>query len=119
MQTASRMTKDLTLPALTQDMLSVLYVLRAIRPRPGDRLEIPISDSGWLYNATFVVSAPEMVKNAAGIAVPALRVAPQVTDEKRQRISGSLVFWLSNDEALKPVRMEAALAVGRVVLALK
>ena len=80
MQTASKMEKDLTLRPLTQDMLSAFYVLRSISPRPGDKLEIPVSDSGWNYAVTFVVTGPESAKTAAGTAAPALRVTPQVID---------------------------------------
>lgn len=119
MQTASKMEKDLTLQPLMQDMLSAFYVLRSISPQPGDRLEIPVSDSGWSYKVTFVVSGPEPAKNAAGTAVPSLRVTPQVIDEKGQRVGEGFVFWLANDATLKPVRMEGRLAAGRVVIALK
>lgn len=119
MQTASKMEKDLSLKPLTQDMLSAFYVLRSISPRPGDRLEIPVSDSGWNYAVTFVVSGPETANNAAGSAVPALRVTPQVIDEAGKRVGQGFVFWLSNDAALKPVRMEGRLAAGSIVIALR
>jgi hypothetical protein len=119
METASKMRKDLTLLPLSQDMLSAFYVLRAISPRPGDRLEIPVSDSGWMYKVTFVVTGPEMVKDAAGRSVSTLKVVPQVIDEGGKRVGEGFSFWLSNDAALKPVRMEGSLAAGRIVIALK
>jgi hypothetical protein len=119
MKTASHMRKDLKLPALTQDLLSAIYVLRAIQPRTGDRLEVPVSDSGWLYKVTFVIGAVESVKKADGTAVPALKVTPEVVDEGGKRAASGTVFWLSNDAALKPVRIEGALAAGRIVIALK
>ncbi len=119
MKTASKMQKDVTLDPLTQDMLSAIYVLRAIRPQTGDKLEIPVSDSGWMYTATFVVGAAEAVKKADGSVVQALRVTPQVINEKGQPAAGGFVLWLSNDAALAPVRMEGSLAAGRIVLALK
>ena len=119
MKTASHMRKDLQLPPLTQDMLSAIYVLRSIQPRPGDRLEMPISDSGWLYRVAFVVGAPESVQKADGSAVSALRVTPRITDEAGKPVSSNTVLWLSHDAALKPVRMEAALTVGRIVMAMR
>lgn len=119
MKTASLMTTDVTLPPLTQDLLSAVYVLRAIQPRTGDRLDIPVTDSGKLYTATFVVGGVEQVKKADGTAVAALRVTPDVRDQAGKRTAAGSVLWLSNDAALKPVRMEASLPVGRIVLALK
>jgi hypothetical protein len=119
MQTASKMHKDLILKPLTQDMLSSMYVLRSISPRPGDKLEIPVSDSGWLYRVIFNVAAAEPVKKAGGAVVQALRVTPDVFDEKGQRVGQGFVLWLSNDASLTPVRMEGPLAAGHVVLALK
>lgn len=119
MKTASMMTLDLTLPPLTQDVLSAIYVLRSIQPRPGDRLEVPVSDSGHLYRVTFVVGNEERVKKADGSLVGALGVTPQAIDEKGKSAGSGLRLWLSNDARLAPVRLEAALTVGRIVLALK
>jgi hypothetical protein len=119
MKTASHMKVDLQLPPLTQDLLSAIYVLRSIAPRPGDRLEIPVSDSGKLYKVTFVVGAVESVKKADGTSISALRVTPNITDQKGQPAGRGTTLWLSNDAALKPVRMEGALAAGRIVIALK
>lgn len=119
MKTASLVSKELSLPPLTQDVLSAVYVLRAIQPRSGDRLEIPVSDSGRIYKTTFVVGGVESVKRADGTAVAALRVIPDVRDESGRRTAAASVLWLSNDAALKPVRMETSLPVGRIVLALK
>lgn len=119
MKTASLMTKDLTLPPLTQDVLSAIYVLRSIQPRPGDRLDVPVSDSGRLYNVTFVVGAEEKVKKADGSVVGALAVTPRAVEVGGKSAGSGLRFWLSNDAKLVPVRLEAGLTVGRVVLALK
>ncbi|HYE85767.1 MAG TPA: DUF3108 domain-containing protein [Vicinamibacterales bacterium] len=119
MKTASVMVKDLTLPPLTQDMLSAIYVLRSIQPRPGDRLDIPVSDSGRLYRITFVVGGEEQVKKADGTLVRAFGVMPQAIEESGKKVGSGVRFWLSNDAKLAPVRMEAALTVGRVVLALR
>ena len=119
MQTRSKMQKDLKLKALTQDMLSSMYVLRAISPRTGDKLDIPVSDSGWNYMVTFNVGGAEPVKIANGTSVAALRVTPTVINEEGRNVGQGFVFWLSNDAALKPVRMEGPLAAGHVVLALK
>lgn len=76
-------------------------------------------EPGKLYTTTFVVGGVEQVKKADGTAVPAVRVTPDVRDQAGKRTAVGSVLWLSNGAALKPVRMEASLPVGRIVLALK
>ncbi len=100
MQTASKMVKDLTLATATQDVLSV-------------------SDSGWLYQVLWTVGQVEPVKTASGQTVQALRVTPRATDEKGQAVGTGSVLWLATDGSYRPVRLEAAATVGRIVLALK
>jgi hypothetical protein len=119
MKTASLMHLDLQLPPLTQDLLSAIYVLRSIQPRTGDRLEIPVSDSGKLYKVTFIVGGVEPQKKSDGTAVQALRVTPEIRDEKGKPAAAGSVLWLANNPSLTPVRMEASLPVGRVVVALR
>jgi hypothetical protein len=119
MQTASKMQKDVALDVATQDMLSALYALRTIAPRPGETFTMPVSDSGWLYQVTWTIGRPEAVKIASGQTVQALRVTPTIKDEQGKSVASTSVLWLATDGTFKPVRMEAALAVGRVVLALK
>ena len=119
MKTASLMHLDLQLPPLTQDLLSAIYVLRSIQPRTGDRLEIPVSDSGKQYKVTFIVGGVEPQKKSDGTSVPALRVTPDIRDEKGKPTAAGSVIWLANNPSLTPVRMEASLPVGRVVVALR
>lgn len=119
MKTASLMNVDLSLPPLTQDILSSIYVLRSIQPRPGDRLEIPVSDSAKLYQVTFAVGNAESVAKSDGTRVPALRVTPNVKLVGGESPASGTVLWLANDATFRPVRMETTLAVGRIVIALK
>ena len=119
MQTASKMVKDVALSAATQDLLSSIYALRTIAPKAGERFTMPVSDSGWLYEVLWTVGQVESVKVASGQSVQALRVTPRVTNEKGATVGGGAVLWLATDGSFKPVRMEAAATVGRIVLALK
>ena len=48
----------------------------------------------------------------------ALRVTPRIFEGSKS-VAGGSVLWLATDGSFKPVRLEAALTVGRVVLALK
>ena len=119
MQTASKMVKDVGLGAATQDLLSAVYALRTIAPKAGEKFTMPVSDSGWLYQVLWTVGQVESVKVASGQSVQALRVTPRATNEKGEAVGSGTVMWLATDGSFKPVRMEAAAPVGRIVLALK
>ncbi len=119
MQTASKMVKDVGLGTATQDLLSSLYALRTIAPKAGEKFTMPVSDSGWLYQVRWTIGQVESVKVASGQSVQALRATPRVTNEKGETVGGGSVLWLATDGTYKPVRLEAAAPVGRIVLALK
>jgi hypothetical protein len=105
-------------PPLTQDALSAIYALRAMPLLEGARIAMPVFDRGVLHAVRITVGAKERVKTAAGV-FRAWRIAPVVTNtEGRQGYSG-LVIWISDDARRLPVRLEAELAVGRFVLALR
>ena len=61
----------------------------------------------------------EPVKVASGQTVQALRVTPRATNEKGDIVGAGSVIWLATDGSFKLVRMEAAAAAGRIILALK
>ena len=119
MQTASKMVKDVGLGTATQDLLSAVYALRTIAPQAGEKFTMPISDSGRLYQVLWTVGQVEPVKVASGQTVQALRVTPTVTDEKGQAVASGSALWLATDGSYRPVRLEAAAPVGRIVLTLK
>jgi len=119
MQTASKMVKDVALGTATQDLLSAIYALRTIAPRAGEKFTMPVSDSGWLYQVVWTIGQPEPVQLASGQSVQALRVTPRATNEKGEAVGAGSVLWLATDGTFKPVRLEAAAPVGRIVLSLK
>jgi hypothetical protein len=118
MQTASLMTKDLSVPPDTQDMLSAIYALRASPATTGDNLSLAVSDNGRLYTVDFAIGGREMVKRGSA-DVAALRVTPTISDDKGQRVGRDTALWLSDDARRVPVRLETQLAVGRFVLSLR
>lgn len=110
--------KKLTLPANTLDMLSAIYVLRALAVKPGETLTMPIVDGDTVSRLRLTFGAKETVTTGQG-KLPGWRVTPVLLDERGQPTSGRrLTFWLSDDAARKPIRFEAALPVGTVTLTL-
>ena len=112
------MAKDLSMPPDTQDMLSAIYALRASPATTGDRLSVAVADTGRLYNVEFAVGPREMVKRGNS-NVPALRVTPTIMDDQGQPVGRDAQLWISDDARRVPVRLEAQLAVGRFVLAVR
>ncbi len=108
----------ITLPPHTLDMLSAIYVLRALAAKPGDTLTMPIVDGDKLSKLRLTFGNKEMVKTGLG-TLPGWKVTPTVLNDKGQTTGGrALTFWLSDDASRKPLRFEAALPIGAVTLTL-
>ena len=109
---------DYAVPAGTQDGLSTLYGLRARTYKTGDRLTIPVADSGSLYNLQVSVSGPERVRVGIG-ELSAWSLKGFITDMDGQPVWDNIAVWISNDARRLPVKMQADLPVGAFVLALR
>jgi hypothetical protein len=118
MQTATRMEADLAIPTTTQDALSALYALRAAGPRPGDRVRLPVADSGKLYDVTFQVG-PRETLTLQRRPIGVLRVTPSIVGPDGEAVAPGTTLWLADDASRKVVRMDVPMSFGRVVLTLR
>lgn len=118
MQTASKMTLDMTITPATQDFVSAIYALRAGALTPGERLRMTVADSGHLYQAEFAVAGAEAL-TIGGRQVPALRIVPTIVDDKGQPVAKGATLWMTSDARHVPLRLEAPLTAGRFVLSLR
>jgi Protein of unknown function (DUF3108) len=116
-QTATRVEKNLTLPAFTQDALSALYVLRSIPMKAGEKFNMPVTDAGDIYKVQMQVGAVEPVKTGLG-AINGLKIVPVVTTTKGAPPRG-LALWLSDDGRRLPLKIEAQLPVGKFTVTLR
>jgi hypothetical protein len=116
-QTRTLVTKQLAIPAYSQDRLAALYVLRAIALKSGDKFSMPICDAGETYKVQIVVGGVETVKTGIG-DVRAWKITPVVPSDHAGGAK-RLTLWLSDDPRRLPVRMQAQLAVGSFDLTLK
>jgi hypothetical protein len=116
-QTATRVDKDLSLPAFTQDALSALYVLRSIPMKPGEKFNMPVTDAGDIYKVQMQVGAVEPIKTGLG-TINGIKIVPVVTMTKGTPPRG-LALWLSDDARRLPLRIEAQLPVGKVTITLR
>lgn len=89
-------------PSWVQDVLSVVYFVRAQPLRDGDVIPVALSDLGENYNIEVVVEKREEIKTRAG-KFRSVCLDARIFDGKFTRRSGELRVWISDDERRLPV----------------
>jgi hypothetical protein len=117
-QSGNTVKTEFAVPALTQDALSVIYVMRSIPFKAGAHMTMPVSDDGIIYRLGIDVGAPEHVKTPLG-ELNAWKVMPVLTDDKGQTVGRNLAIWISDDERRYPLKIQAELAAGTFNLLLR
>lgn len=103
---------------VTQDVLSAIYVLRAIPIKTGDRMTMPVSDNGANYKVQVDVGALERVPTGLG-DMSAWKVKPSVFNAQGQPQGRNTAIWISEDPRRLPVKFQAELPVGTFNLVLR
>jgi hypothetical protein len=117
-KTATDFNTKVQLPPHTLDVLSAMYVLRALVVKPGETITIPVVEADNVSRLRLTFGAREMVKTGMG-TLPGWKVTPMLLDDRgRPTTTRKLTFWLSDDAARRPIRFEASLAVGTITLTL-
>ncbi|MEI6246212.1 MAG: DUF3108 domain-containing protein [Acidobacteriota bacterium] len=117
-RTKQSVRRKLTLPAHTLDMLSAIYVIRALAVRPGESLTMPIVDGESISRVRLTFGSKEVVSTSVG-KLPGWKVTLAVLDERGSAAHAQRwALWLSDDAARKPLRFDAALPVGAITLTL-
>jgi hypothetical protein len=109
---------EFPVPPGVQDVLSVLYAIRAMPLSAGRPITMTVSNDGITYPLRIDVAAPERVKTVLG-ELSAWRLSPAVDDAKSPLVGRNLGIWLSDDARRLPVRMRGDLPVGAFVLTLR
>jgi hypothetical protein len=102
----------------TQDGLSAIYTLRTMAFRAGDVYTFAVLDDGQLYTARLAVGPTEMVAVPHG-QTRAWNVKVAITDADGQPAGSNAAVWISTDGRRLPIKLQADLAVGNFVLALR
>jgi len=118
MQTTTVMKKDLSIPPAAQDMLSALYVLRAMALEPGARISMPVCTGDVVYQVTATVGSRERVETGLG-TLAAHRIATVITNAQGELVLPGMVLWVSADARRLPLRLQTDLAVGGFTLVLR
>ena len=109
---------DLGVPALTQDALSAIYVLRTMTLRAGGKVTMPVTDDGINYQVRFEAGAAEKVRTPIG-EFTAVKVSLSVFDNRNQPVGKNIAIWMSADARRLPVKLAADLPVGNFELLLR
>ena len=118
MQTSTAFKKRLAVPAYSQDVLSAIFVMRALPLTPGAKVSMPVCDGGDLYRVSLAVTGRELVRSGLGTG-SALKIVPTITDQQGHPVGRGVAIWLSDDARRLPVKLQAELAVGSFVLLLR
>jgi hypothetical protein len=107
--------KVVPISPIARDPLGAVYVLRAIPLKVGERMTMPIFDSGTSYPVLITGGPIEPVKTGAGtIQAQQFTLMPQGANIGAR----GLTLWLSTDAAHVPVKMTAQFQVGLIALTL-
>ncbi len=111
---------EIDIPACVHDVLGALYRLRALRPEPGQSVEIPLSDGKKSIRARVEAQQRERVRTRAG-AFETVRYEAFLFNNVLYRRNGRLFVWLSDDERRLPVQVRIRLPfyIGTVTLELE
>ncbi len=106
-------TRNLKVPARTQDALSAVFALRGSPMTAGTRMLMPMTFNGNLYQLQVTIEGRESLKTRMGTR-PAWRLRPVLLEEGRPAESPrGMTLWLSDDARRLPLKMQVELPTGR------
>ena len=109
---------DFEVPPQVQDGLSVLYVLRAMTFKAGERITLPIVDRGALYQLQVEPVSRARVRVPFG-DMDAWNLKTSILDAEGRPSVNDAAVWISTDARRLPLKLQAELPVGNFVLALR
>jgi hypothetical protein len=107
------------IPGGTHDMISAIYMLRMLPLAVGSKFDIPLSDSGLVYNVPVRVTKRERIKTALG-RVWCFRVEPEIFGDGRLiERKGSMIIWVTDDARRIPIRSQVNTSLGKLEIRLR
>ena len=101
------------------DVMSGFYFLRTRNFNIGETIYINIFDSNKFYQAEVEVLRREKIIMSDEKELNAVVVKPILKSEGLFENKGSIIIWLSDDEAKTPLKIETEVPIGRVTAELK
>ena len=117
-ESTNKATDNFPIPPYTQDVLSAIYVLRAVPLKAGDVITMPVTDDGTNYKMQVSVGAAERVKTPLS-EVSAWKLKLSIFDSTGRPQGRNVAMWLSDDPRRLPMKFQAELPVGTFNLNLR
>jgi Protein of unknown function (DUF3108) len=117
-ESTNKASDNFPIPPYTQDVLSAIYVLRAVPLKAGDVITMPVTDDGSNYKLQVNVGAAERLKTPLG-DVSAWRLKLSIFDATGRPQGRNVAMWLSDDPRRLPMKFQAELPVGTFNLNLR
>lgn len=111
-------TKEIEIPAGTQDILSSFYYVRQQELVPGSRLMVDITTDGKSYKTQVVVHRRETIDSIFGDK-ECLVIEPLLKSEAVFKQSGRILIWVTDDEYKIPLKMTSQITFGAFSAILK
>jgi hypothetical protein len=117
-QTTGTAETNFAVPPYTQDILSAIYVLRAVPLKAGDRMTMPVSDNGSNYKLQVDVGPSERVRTPFGESA-AWKLKLGIFDSTGRPQGRNVSMWISDDARRLPMKVQGELPVGTFNLDLR
>jgi uncharacterized protein DUF3108 len=117
-QTTGTAERNFAVPPYSQDVLSAIYVLRAVPLKAGDRMTMPVSDNGSNYKLQVDVGPSERVRTPFGESA-AWKLKLGIFDSTGHPQGRNVSMWISDDARRLPMKVQGELPVGTFNLNLR
>ena len=111
--------KDLEIKGPVHDVLTLIYFVRTLNLKPGQKFEVTMVDAGRVYRCEVNVLAGKKIGTSVG-RVNTIRVEPAIFDGNREvRPRGTLTVWMTDDARHLPVKAQIKAPIGNIDINLK
>lgn len=104
-----------------QDMLSAFYYLRSFKNKdfvPGTSKTVDVFMDGQIYSFKLKVLGRETIDTKFG-EIDCIKMRPYVQSGRVFKAKESVTLWVSDDDNLIPMQLEAELAVGSLKMSIE
>lgn len=103
----------------SHDILSAIMFMRVAQVEEGKDTVFPISNEGRKYEAYVRLLRREVIRLPDGDRAQALVFQPKTKKDGQWQQTGEIFLWMTDDARRMPVRLEAKVRIGAVILTLR
>ncbi len=111
-------TREIAIPANTQDILSSFYYIRQQKLAPGNKVPVTITTDGKSYSTQVIVHKRETIDSIFG-KKSCLVIEPMLKGESVFKQSGKILIWVTDDAYKVPLKLTSQITFGAFTATLK